>query len=218
MPAMEKLLEALRTPSEVVQQAVAGCLPPLIPLVKEPAKIVAILLNDLVKGERYGTRVGAAYGLAGVVKGLGISSLKQYDIMTSLATASEDKKNAAGKEGALMAYEQFCLVLGRLFEPYVIQVLPSLLEAFAHADKSVRDAAQSASRAVMAQLSGHGVKLVLPSIIKGLEDDQWRSKLGSVELLGAMAYCAPKQLSQCLPSVVPRLIDVLSDTNFQVIP
>ena len=38
-----------------------------------------------------------------------------------------------------------------------------------------------ASKAIMARLSGHGVKLILPDLLKGLEDDSWRTKAGTLQ-------------------------------------
>ena len=85
-----------------VQEAVANCLPPLVPAIKADAPaIVKNLLALLLESENYGERKGAAYGLAGLVKGLGILSLKQLDIMSSLQDAIQDKKNFRRREGRL---------------------------------------------------------------------------------------------------------------------
>lgn len=83
-----------------VQESVASCLPPLVPAIKEDAAgIVRNLLQLLLESDKYAERKGAAYGLAGLVKGLGILALKQQDIMTTLTDAIQDKKNFRRREG-----------------------------------------------------------------------------------------------------------------------
>ncbi|POO02948.1 Proteasome component Ecm29/Translational activator Gcn [Trema orientale] len=214
---VEKLLDVLNTPSEAVQRAVSACLAPLMQSKQDDAPtLVSRLLDQLMKSEKYGERRGAAFGLAGLVKGFGISCLKKYNIVTVLREGLADRNSAKCREGALLGFECLCETLGRLFEPYVIQMLPLLLVSFSDQVVAVREAAECAARAMMSQLSAQGVKLVLPSLLKGLEDKAWRTKQSSVQLLGAMAYCAPEQLSQCLPKIVPKLTEVLTDTHPKV--
>ena len=178
-PIIAKLMDALSTPSQQVQEAVASCLSPLCSAIKEEAPgHVKRLLHTLLNDDKYGERRGAAYGLAGMVKGLGILSLKQQDVIGTLTAAIQDKKNFKHREGALFAFETLCNMLGRLFEPYVVHLLPHLLLCFGDGNQYVREASDETAKAVMRNLSAHGVKLVLPSLVKALEEDSWRTKIG----------------------------------------
>ncbi|KAJ2785811.1 translational activator of GCN4, partial [Coemansia interrupta] len=216
--AVDRLVDALKTPAEAVQRAVSECLPPLARRLDDERQraAVEVLLQRTLEGESYAARRGGAYGLAGVVKGLGLAALKRHGVVDRLRAACEARAQPQARQGALFAVETLAAALGRLFEPYVIQFVPLLLALFGDASADVRAAALDAARTVMAHISGHGVKLVLPAALAGLADDGWRTKKGSVEMLGAMAFCAPKQLSLALPAIVPRIVTVLADAHGQV--
>lgn len=103
---MDRLIEALNTPSEVVQSAVADCLPPLVSTMSDEVEyLVDRLFSTLTTGAKYAERRGAAYGLAGIVKGRGLQALKEYDLMERLQEAAEDKTAFQSRQGALFAFE-----------------------------------------------------------------------------------------------------------------
>lgn len=61
-------------------------------LVQEDARaLITRLLDRLMKSDKYGERRGAAFGLAGMVNGLGLSSLYRYKIMEALRLGVDDK-------------------------------------------------------------------------------------------------------------------------------
>lgn len=214
---VRRLLQTLSTPSETVQYAVAGCLPPLIRTsVQKTSEYVQEALDQLLQSKKYAARRGAAYGLAGIVAGKGISALREYRIMSALKSAVEDKKDSNHRQGALFAYELLSLILGRVFEPYIIQIVPQLLGAFGDASADVREACLDAAKTCFASLSSYGVKLILPTLLDGLDEPQWRSKKGACDLLGAMAYLDPQQLASSLPDIIPPLTNVLNDSHKEV--
>jgi hypothetical protein len=214
---ISRLVEALKTPSEQVQLAVSDCLAPLLEFMRSGAgQLADQLFDQLFNADKYAARLGAAYGLAGIVKGVGILGMKEFNFVHRLRAATEEKKRYECRQGAMFALETLSKALGRLFEPYVTVFLPLLLTSFGDSTADVREAAQDAARAIMGNLSGYGVKLMMPSLLPGLEEKQWRTKKGSIELLGTMAYCSPRQLSLSLPIVIPRLTGVLTDSHAQV--
>ncbi|KAL9059060.1 MAG: hypothetical protein Q9206_001658 [Seirophora lacunosa] len=214
---VQRLFVTLSTPSESVQFAVAGCLPPLVGA--SPANTsgyIQSMLDQLLQAKKYAARRGAAYGLSGVIKGSGISALREHRIMSTLRSALENKKDQNQRQGALMAYELLSLILGRNFEPYIIQVVPQLLNGFGDSAADVREACLDTAKTCFSGLSSYGVKTVLPTLLEGLEESQWRSKKGACDLLGAMAYLDPQQLASNLPDIIPPLTGVLSDSHKEV--
>lgn len=214
---VNRLLATLSTPSESVQYAVAQCLPPLVRAsVDQASQYLSQLTEEMLHGKTFPARRGAAYGLAGVVKGRGISLMKETRLLSTLRAATENKKDTKERQGAYLAYELLSLLLGQVFEPYVIQIVPQLLAGFGDASADVRDACLDAAKTCFASLSSFGVKQVLPQLLEGLDESAWRSKKGACDSLGAMAYLDPQQLAVSLPDIIPPLTEVLNDSHKEV--
>ncbi|EWY91187.1 hypothetical protein FOYG_08391 [Fusarium oxysporum NRRL 32931] len=214
---IDRLMATLSTPSETVQYAIAECLPPLIRACPDQSsKYFGQIMEQLLTSKKYAVQRGSAYGLAGLVMGRGIAALREYRVLSTLTDAMENKKEANQREAALLAYELLSTMLGRVFEPYVIQIVPQLLTGFGDANANVREACLAAAKSCFAKLSSYGVKRIMPTLLDGLEEQQWRSKKGACDLLGAMAYLDPQQLANSLPDIIPPLTGVLNDSHKEV--
>lgn len=214
---VNRLIKTLDTPSEDVQFAVSECIAPLV--VKFEPRIREYfddLMKKLFESKTLAVRRGAAYGIAGLVKGAGIVALANYDIIRNLIDASEDKKDAKRRESVSFVIECLSQSLGKYFEPYVIEILPNILKLLGDSNTEVREATDYATRVIMKNTTSFGVKKMIPLAILNLDDILWRTKRGSVELLGSMAYLDPTQLSSSLSTIVPEIVAVLNDSHKEV--
>lgn len=103
--------------------------------------------------------------------------------------------------------------MGHSFEVYTSRVLPSILACVSDQKEPVRVAASDALKTIMGCFSNFAIKQALPQFLAELKNDNWRAQLSTVEALGNMAYCAPKQISTFLPQIVKGLREVLNDTH-----
>ncbi|ODV96908.1 hypothetical protein PACTADRAFT_1492 [Pachysolen tannophilus NRRL Y-2460] len=214
---IDRLIKTLDTPSEDVQFAVSECISPLVEAIESKLSYYfESLFKKLFEGKNLAQRRGAAYGIAGLVKGMGIKALANNDIIRILVDAAEDKKDPKKREGVSFAFECLSQSLGKFFEPYVIEILPIILKQLGDMSPEVRDATDYATRVIMKNTTSYGVKKLIPLAIENLDEIAWRSKKGSVELLGSMAYLDPTQLSSSLSTIVPEIVGVLNDSHKEV--
>lgn len=106
--------------------------------------------------------------------------------------------------------------MGHSFEIFLPKVFSSVLSSIADPKEPVRLAALDTLKTIMGIFSNFAIKEALPQFLKELDNDNWRSKFSTVEALGNMAFCAPKQISSYLPQIVKALREVLNDTHEKV--
>jgi len=216
---MERLLDTMKTPSLDVQYAICDSLQHLIQRENIACKAQTYckqLLHMCTTQKEFPARRGAAMGVAALVKGLKIPSVSSLGVMEFLANAVNSKQQWIARHGALLAYKELFATLGTAFEPFVTKVLPHLLTRFGDENQEVRRATALASKQVMSILSNFGIKMVLPMVLVALDKNDWRTKVQSAQMLGQMAYCAPKVLATYLPQIIPKLNRVLQDPKKEV--
>ena len=87
---------------------------------------------------------------------------------------------------------------------------------YGDSNQQIRDATGDTCRVIMSKLSAHCVKLVMPSLLDGLQERAFRTKIGAIEVMASMSALAPKQLGQSLPTIVPKICEALGDSHQKV--
>ncbi|KAK7196793.1 hypothetical protein NESM_000619600 [Novymonas esmeraldas] len=168
-------------------------------------------LKQAIHSGSYIKKKAHAWGLVGVIKGLGLTSLRRYDVMETLRRSAREKQ--VERSGAMVLLEVLCSELATLFEPYALSMATELLEAVADTDANISECADDAAKELMAKLSGVGLRQLIPRLVEGLASDSAKKRVPPLNFIGYVAFCSPKQLAAALPEIMKHIRGCLFDVN-----
>ncbi|KAG5507619.1 hypothetical protein JKF63_06568 [Porcisia hertigi] len=171
-------------------------------------------LKQAIQSGSYVKKKAHAWGLAGVIKGLGLTALRRYNVMTILRKSTREKH--VERTGAMVLLEVLCSEMSSLFEPYALSMATELWEAVADADPNVSECADDAAKELMAKLSGVGLRQLIPRLVEGLASDSAKKRVPLLNFIGYVAFCSPKQLAAALPEIMKHIRGCLFDVNSAV--
>lgn len=103
---------------------------------------------------------------------------------------------------------------GRVVELKSIKIIELMIGYTADNSEEIRNLAKKTGQNLIVKMSSFSVKILLPQLLKGLEEEQnWRIKISYIWILGIMANCSAKQLQTSLPIIVPTLSTCLSNAH-----
>lgn len=151
-----------------------------------------------------------------VARSIAVSSAEAPWVEAQLRELLTEGGPPAAREGALLAIHAICELAGAGGEPYVVALLPLVLQANGAQTAAVRTAAAEAGAAVARAVNPHAVRVVLPRITEAVESDAWRIKAGALEVMAIMAESSPRQVALALPEIVPVVSHQIWDTKKEV--
>ncbi|KPI89976.1 hypothetical protein ABL78_0944 [Leptomonas seymouri] len=168
-------------------------------------------LKQCIHSGSYIKKKAHAWGLVGVIKGLGLTSLQRYNVMGILRKSAQEKH--VERAGVMVLLEVLCSEMSPLFEPYALSMATELLEAVADSDSNVSECADDAAKELMAKLSGVGLRQLIPRLVEGLASDSAKKRVPPLNFIGYVAFCSPKQLAAALPEIMKHIRGCLFDVN-----
>ncbi|CCW61256.1 unnamed protein product [Phytomonas sp. EM1] len=168
-------------------------------------------IKQTIHSGSYIKKKAHAWGLVGILHGLGLLSLRRYRIIEIIQTALHEKENE--KSGAMVLLEVLCEVMGTIFEPYSLALSEGFLNCVADPDPKISECAGDAARVFMSNLSVIGLRQLIPKLVEGLSSKQAKQRVAPLNFIGYVAFCSPKQLAAALPEIMKPVLACLFDVN-----
>lgn len=157
----------------------------------------------------------AAEELCASIKAGGVAAIKAA--VEQLKAAADDSKNASARQGAMVAVATMSSTLGQFAEPYILTLIPKVLELAADKMAPVRAAAEEAAKAIAVNANALATRLIVPIVLAANNiNSKWQTRVLALNVISELSTTAPQQLALCLPEIVPGISPSLNDSREQI--
>lgn len=137
----------------------------------------AVKAKELLTTLDSASRKDVATHVAEHIKAHGLSSLDEFAVIAALeeSLAKAGKAGANEREGACMCITALCEQFGAAVVPYVLPLLPQIIELIGDKFRPVQLAAQASGDAIIAALSPNAVRMAMTHLLA--KNTRWQSNL-----------------------------------------
>ncbi|KAK5004920.1 translational elongation factor EF-1 alpha, partial [Cryomyces antarcticus] len=186
---------------------------------KQSVQVLEQLLSKLTVSKSQDEINASSQDLASFING----DIEEQDAPTKavdlLKKQVGNKKDAVARERALDAIRAIAQhsTISPAVEPYLIQLLPTVLTAVGDKMSAVSKAAREAAVSIVQASNANAVKAVLPPIIHSLRNAQkWQEKMADLQCIETLCQSAPAQLAFRVPDLIPVVSEAMWDTKPEV--
>ncbi|KAH6889202.1 armadillo-type protein [Thelonectria olida] len=140
-------------------------------------------------------------------------------VIEGLQKQLANKKDALARERAAIAVQAIAShsEVSATVEPYLVVLLPNVLNAVGDKITAVKNAANSAVLAIAGAINANAVKAALPHIMESIRNAQkWPEKMAALDFIETLIQTTPAQLAFRVPDLIPVISDSMWDTKKEV--
>ncbi len=149
------------------------------------------------------------------IQSKGLLLLQTENVLFKLMVAANNRKSGLEREGGLIGLYGIANILGKCALPYLMPLIPDIMDLQADKGLAVREAAKLANSRILELINGNDVHICVPYILDSLKG-KWQSKIEALNIVCELSTSYPNEIGYCLPEIIPAVTNCMHDTKLEV--
>ncbi|KLO14597.1 hypothetical protein SCHPADRAFT_914787 [Schizopora paradoxa] len=181
-----------------------------------PEHKISSLIDSLKTAPTAPDAKAAADALGREVSRVGLQSLIDANVLSTLQAFATNKKSGYERESGAIGFQYLASILGTPCAPILLPYLPMLMELYMDKGDVVRLAATAACKTILKLFPPEATRLVFKQLIIILETGKWKTQVGALDAIRSFVDRAKEEVSKVLTDILPKVEHAMHDTKAEV--